>query len=335
MSPPITCAVTTFNEESRIAHVLQHATQWADEVLVLDKSSTDRTRAICADFGPRVRVVDIPFSAQGDDHVRENLSYARNDWIFITTCSEVPTRPLIDAIQTLLTDRSEALDLVQVPRRIVSFGVHHPDSPWNICHYPFLLHRQRAIISDRIHANFTVADPTRMAWIPYSNEVCVHHLTHATAEGFIKTHATYVVTEMRQIPDLEVESRILSSLAQLRNALWRTSFRNPEWFSVLVGWSIYHLGIILIGLERLRGVNIPDRYRAMKEEVLIRHWGLTGTSPTTQISSTVHLPARNLLLIPLHGLVVFGYAWLFLRNPRLLVQIPQRLWQALRRRLRI
>jgi len=56
----ITYLMSSFNEESRIRDVLHHAVLWADEVLILDKQSTDRTLEICSGFGPRVRVVEIP-----------------------------------------------------------------------------------------------------------------------------------------------------------------------------------------------------------------------------------------------------------------------------------
>ena len=37
----ITASILTYNEGDRIAIAIKHAKLWADEVLVLDKSSTD------------------------------------------------------------------------------------------------------------------------------------------------------------------------------------------------------------------------------------------------------------------------------------------------------
>ncbi len=39
---PITFMIGVYNEEARIRYVLEHAVRWADEVIVVNKSSTDR-----------------------------------------------------------------------------------------------------------------------------------------------------------------------------------------------------------------------------------------------------------------------------------------------------
>jgi len=53
----ITFLVPVYNEAARIGMVLEHATRWADEVVVMDKGSTDGTLDISRGFGDRVRVV--------------------------------------------------------------------------------------------------------------------------------------------------------------------------------------------------------------------------------------------------------------------------------------
>lgn len=177
-----------------------------------------------------------------------------------------------------------------------------------------------------------------MAWIEYAEDVCVHHFTHATAEGFIRTHANYVVIEMKQLRDDEVEDMILCSLRRLRAAIRGTSFRNPEWFAVLVAWSIYHLELILLGVDRLRGVDIAARYQAARAAELARHWG----QPLEQAPAryqTVRSPAAELLRVPLFGLVILGYAWVYCRHPRLAMQamrsLPGKAWRFLRRGMRL
>ena len=116
--------------------MLAHALCWADEVLVINKSSTDRTAEICASHGPRVKVVNFPFTEQGDDDVAAYFGHARNDWIFVVTCSEVPTRKVIAAANEILSRTSDDIDLICVPRKIYSFGEHHQTSPWSISYYP-------------------------------------------------------------------------------------------------------------------------------------------------------------------------------------------------------
>ena len=45
-SVKISFIVPSYNEAARITPVLEHATRWADEVVVMDKGSTDGTLEI-------------------------------------------------------------------------------------------------------------------------------------------------------------------------------------------------------------------------------------------------------------------------------------------------
>lgn len=67
----ISFIVPSYNEAARIGAVLEHATRWADEVVVMDKGSTDGTIEICKKFGDKVRVRTIPFSERGHEKLSE------------------------------------------------------------------------------------------------------------------------------------------------------------------------------------------------------------------------------------------------------------------------
>jgi (heptosyl)LPS beta-1,4-glucosyltransferase len=49
----ITAAIITFNEEAKIEDALR-SVEWADEVLVVDSGSTDRTRELVQQKGVRL-----------------------------------------------------------------------------------------------------------------------------------------------------------------------------------------------------------------------------------------------------------------------------------------
>jgi glycosyltransferase involved in cell wall biosynthesis len=78
--PRVSLCLIVKNEEANLANCLASAADLCDEVIVVDTGSTDRTRAIAADFG--ARVFDF---AWGDDFAaarNESLSQARGEWIF-------------------------------------------------------------------------------------------------------------------------------------------------------------------------------------------------------------------------------------------------------------
>lgn len=274
-SPAITFVVGVFNEEERIEGVLSHAIRWADEVLVVDKSSTDRTVEICRAFDPKVRVITVPFSPQGCDQPDVWYQQAGNDWIFVGTCSEVPTRRLISEVRRLLARDQDRLDLVMVPRRMYSLGIHHPSSPWNVPYYPFLIHRHRAIIANVIHDHFRAPDPTRVATIPYSEDCCVHHLTHPTARRFIDIHADYA--EIEAGVDRDPDQAILSWLKNIHDAFPGIMRTGKDWLGIFSAWTIYNLSNVLFTWERSRGADIPAFYNQLRAQLLAEEWGVSLT----------------------------------------------------------
>ena len=61
--PKITAYILTFNEEEKIAAAVE-TVLWADEVVVVDSFSTDRTPEIATALG--ARVVNVVFEGFGD-----------------------------------------------------------------------------------------------------------------------------------------------------------------------------------------------------------------------------------------------------------------------------
>jgi glycosyltransferase involved in cell wall biosynthesis len=84
--PPITAALITYNEEQDLPQALRSLAGVADEVVVVDSGSTDRTRDIAGDFG--ARVVSRPFSDFAD---QKNFaaSQAAHDWVLVLDADEV------------------------------------------------------------------------------------------------------------------------------------------------------------------------------------------------------------------------------------------------------
>jgi len=274
--PRITFLVSVYNEAARIESVLAHAVRWADEVIVVNKSSTDRTEEIAQGYDPKIWVLTVPFSPQGQDRPDEWIKRARHDWIFCGTCSEMPTRRLISEVRKLLSRSGDSLDLVLVPRRMYSLGVHHPSSPWSVSYYPFLLHRHRAIITNVIHEHFKAADPARVATIPYSEDCCVHHLTHPSARRFLEVHAEYAQIEagVERDPD----RAILGWLKNIHRGLPGIMRTGEDWPGIFSAWAIYNLMNVLLTWEKARGLDVPAYYQQLRARLLAEEWGVAAES---------------------------------------------------------
>jgi len=110
----ITATIITFNEESNIKAACE-SVAWADEIVVVDSNSTDKTRDIAAACGARVITNEWPgFGAQKQFAVNR----AEHDWIFSLDADERVSEQLRSSIDTLKKQqRTDGPDAFVVPRR--------------------------------------------------------------------------------------------------------------------------------------------------------------------------------------------------------------------------
>jgi glycosyltransferase involved in cell wall biosynthesis len=131
--------VLTYNEEAKIRDCLESVT-WADEIVVLDSFSTDRTVQICQNYTDRI--IQSEFSGFGKlrNFAVEQCS---NEWILSVDADERVTPELRDEIQSKLAGVLDA-DAYFIPRKshFLKYWVRHcgwyPDY-----RQPQLFHRGR------------------------------------------------------------------------------------------------------------------------------------------------------------------------------------------------
>lgn len=270
---PISFLIGVYNEEERIADVLRHAVLWADEVIVIDKESTDATRSICAEFGAKVRVVEAPFTPQGHDDAIAAARLPRHRWIWIGTASEVPTPQVVAEARRIIT-QSPDLDLVYVPRKLYSFGFFSPQSPWGVKHYPFLINRDRALIRNLIHRNFEARDEANTRRIPVADDCCVHHFTHPTAARYADAMRQYFAAEC---DTGDAGQTIAEALKRIRNRPPLESLEQDELLGLECAWQFYWLGTALFAWDKRRGNPGPKLYARHRRELLATLWNVTAT----------------------------------------------------------
>lgn len=97
----ISATIITFNEEKKIERCLESLLGIADEIIVVDSNSTDRTAEICARYP--VIVVKHPFQGY---IAQKNFAVAQasNDFILSLDADEVLSRELTASIEEVKTD---------------------------------------------------------------------------------------------------------------------------------------------------------------------------------------------------------------------------------------
>jgi glycosyltransferase involved in cell wall biosynthesis len=147
----VSAVLITRDEERRLERALV-SLAWADEIVVLDSGSRDRTVEIAYAHGARVdtRVFDN-FAAQRN----AAAALARHAWIFMMDADEEVTPALRDEIQQLLRGEPRASAYL-VPRwnilfgKLLRHGGHSPDLQ------PRLFHRGRAHYVGEVHERLQV-----------------------------------------------------------------------------------------------------------------------------------------------------------------------------------
>jgi glycosyltransferase involved in cell wall biosynthesis len=121
----ISAYILAYNEAEKIADAVA-SVLWADEVVVVDSASTDRTTEIAQGLG--ARVVQIPFHGFGALRNRA-IEECRYDWIFSLDSDERCTDAVRDEILSILSSTPQH-DAYRVPRRNYMMGRWIRGSGW-------------------------------------------------------------------------------------------------------------------------------------------------------------------------------------------------------------
>jgi glycosyltransferase involved in cell wall biosynthesis len=165
--PPLSVIVITKNAEAVIGRCLQ-SVQWADEIVVVDSGSTDRTGAICRETGAKVHDVrDWP--GYGPQKNRA-LDRATGAWVFALDADEWMTPELRMEIEHALRDPGDKAAF-SIPRRSSFCGRLMQHSGWWPDHVVRLFRRGSARFSeDRVHERLIVNGATGRLTQPIMHE---------------------------------------------------------------------------------------------------------------------------------------------------------------------
>ena len=143
----ISATIITYNEERNLPRAIE-SLRCADEILVVDSGSTDRTVEIAEKLGARVMDSPWPGYAKQKNLAAEN---AAHDWILSLDADESLSEALEGEIWRLKKQGPE-FDAYTMPRMAQYLGrwIHH--SGWYPDRKVRLYNRQKATLARRIRA---------------------------------------------------------------------------------------------------------------------------------------------------------------------------------------
>lgn len=115
----ISIVISVYNEEAKLPGCLSSVT-WADEILVVDNESTDKTALIAKQFG--ARVVSQPNKLMLNINKNYGFQKATSDWILNLDADERVTEALQKEILSVIQRSHTQADGYKIPRKNIIFG---------------------------------------------------------------------------------------------------------------------------------------------------------------------------------------------------------------------
>lgn len=174
---PLSVVITTYNEEDNIADCIESVI-WADEILVVDSFSTDRTVEIIESYPVRLEQREYYGSAAQKNWALDRVVH---DWVLIVDADERVTEPLAREILELLAEEPEA-EGYAIRRRNVFVDKVIRHSGWSTDTVIRLFRRDKGRYPNRrVHADLAIEGPT-----PLLDEAFLHYTFRSFDQYFEK-----------------------------------------------------------------------------------------------------------------------------------------------------
>jgi glycosyltransferase involved in cell wall biosynthesis len=186
----LTVILTTLNEERNIERCLE-SVRWADEIVVVDSFSTDRTPELARKYTERF--YQHPY-AGSSKQVERGIGYARSTWVFIIDGDEVMSDELAREIRGVLAE-ARGVAGFEILRKAYAFGKWIRYGGW-YPDYQTRLFRKDSYTANHqeVHGGFRIRGERGRL------EGVLHHYTYDTIFSYI--------AKMNDYTSLEVSNRL-------------------------------------------------------------------------------------------------------------------------------
>lgn len=256
----ISATIITFNEEPNIKAACE-SLAWADEIVVVDSESTDRTREIAEACGARVIVNPWPgFGAQKQFAVDQ----AQHDWIFSLDADERVSDDLRKAIEALKQrPETQIADGFLIPRRTfyqqrwIRGGGWYPDRQLR------LFNRTKGSWKQRhIHESVAMNNGSRIGTLEgdllhYTSPNAAHH-HRVIGERYAPLAAQQMYEEGRRTSVLSVG--FAGPAAFIRSFILKGGFRDGFAGFTIASFAAHHAFLKHLMLWEKQAIDQTDRH---------------------------------------------------------------------------
>lgn len=196
MKPRISVVINTLNEEKNLPYALRSVRTWADEIIVVDMHSEDRTVEIAREYGAKVFLFErVGFVEPARAFAVEQ---ATSEWIFILDADEVIPQPL--SVKLMEIAAQDAADIVSIAwlNHLSGASIFHTGWGPNEERHPRFFKKNKLVLSARVHAGIHPVNGTRILNLPYSDMIAVRHFCYLDWRHLIDKINRYTTVEAQQ-----------------------------------------------------------------------------------------------------------------------------------------
>lgn len=270
--------ITAYNEEERIARIIKSVRKF-DYVLVIDKSSTDRTKEIAENLG--AKVITVPYTDNDPEYnfdvMKEELTKNGIRWGLNVVCSDICHKDLYHAIHVAINSYAKECDNVNIPFIQYSMGITGKNTFYNKSKTKPLLAKLSSMQYDSsVHTFHMKPDAKSVDLKVKDKKVGIYHLTHENLDIIMERHTRYAknIAKTRLNSGRTKERELRScTVAAVRHALdyIKLGVFKKKWdglaqfFMLMMYYSMIYL---FTYFDEEKSKEIMNRYKELGESLI-------------------------------------------------------------------
>jgi glycosyltransferase involved in cell wall biosynthesis len=263
MRATITVTVNTLNEENRLPYTLRSVHLWADEIVVVDMYSDDRTREIAESFGAKI------YLHERTGYVEPARAFAMEkatqEWVLMLDADEIVPASLSRRLREIA--QNDEADVVLIPWRNYLLGKPLDYAGWGMQqdYHARFFKRGYFRFMDTIHQFGRIPKEARVLKLPPQVEFAVSHFNYVDIAHFVEKMNRYTSIEANEIFKSEIRTSPFRALNKairkfIHVYLQRKGFRE--------GWRGFYLAALMAFYRLLVQAKLTERQQSgTREEV--------------------------------------------------------------------
>jgi glycosyltransferase involved in cell wall biosynthesis len=189
---PLSAFVIAYNRE-RIIGTCLRALSFADEIIVIDKSSSDRTAAIARSLADHV--ITVPWSPTVEETRAFAAEHCSHDWILFLDDDECLSPQAVRFLDAEL--HAPRADIYSFPLRHYVLGIHDERAYYWPEHHIRCFRRGGVRFGSLVHGGVLPRLEQRIHEIDAETGACIHHLSHCDVTQWIEKTNRYTSQQNR------------------------------------------------------------------------------------------------------------------------------------------